>query len=88
MVPGSTVSIKWNQPVFEQQGPFAFIRPAKAHVSIGFWQGHEVDDPSGKLEPGGTRGHYEIRSLAQLDVKTLGAMLKAAAKINATKRSK
>lgn len=84
-VPGSTVSIKWSQPVFELHGPFAFVRPAKAHVSLGFWRGNEVADPSGKLERGNTMGHFKIRSVAELDVPAVTAMVKDAARLNAAK---
>src|SRR5262252_110477 len=50
--PESVAAIKWSQPIFEQNGPFAFIKPAKAHVSFGFWRGAEVVDPKGILERG------------------------------------
>ena len=40
--PGATAAIKWGQPVFESDGPFAFIRPAKTHVTFGFWRGSEI----------------------------------------------
>src|SRR4051812_9655327 len=37
VAPAASVSIKWAQPVFEQEGPFAYIKPASKHVSVGFW---------------------------------------------------
>jgi len=48
--PKSRASIKWAQPVYEQGGPFAFIKAATAHVTIGFWLGAELKDPKGLLE--------------------------------------
>ena len=33
--PKGTLSIKWGQPVFEGNGPVAFIKLAKAHITFG-----------------------------------------------------
>jgi hypothetical protein len=35
--PDSASAIKWSQPVFEQNGPFCYIRAFKNHVNFGFW---------------------------------------------------
>ena len=50
-----------------------------------FWRGNEVADPSGKLERGNTMGHFKFRALAELDARTLTAMMKDAARLNAAK---
>jgi hypothetical protein len=53
--PQAVASVKWGQPVFEHRGPFAFIRPAARHVTLGFWRGTELSDPRGLLEGSGDR---------------------------------
>lgn len=83
--PGATVSIKWNQPVFELNGPFAFIKPAKAHVTFGFWRGAEMSDPKGLLAKGGRMGHIKYTSLAAIDKAALGPIIRTAVKLNREK---
>ena len=85
--PKSAASIKWGQPVFEQDGPFAFIKPAKAHLSVGFWRGSEVVDPAGILERGDRMGHFKLKEGSELDEKALVAMVKDAVRLNAEKGS-
>jgi hypothetical protein len=53
--PGASESIKWGQPVYEQGGPFAFMKAAKAHLTFGFWRGSELADPDGLLQGAGDR---------------------------------
>jgi hypothetical protein len=80
--PRASLSIKWAQPVFEQDGPFLFVKPAKAHVSVGFWRGAEVADPNGLLERGGRMGHFKLRSPDELDERVLARMVKDAVRLN------
>lgn len=83
--PAATVSIKWNQPVFELNGPFAFIKPAKAHVTFGFWRGAEMSDPKGLLSKGGRMGHIKYTSLAAIDKAALGPIVRTAVALNREK---
>jgi hypothetical protein len=83
--PGATVSIKWGQPVFEQNGPFAFIKPAKAHVTFGFWRGAELSDAMGVLEGGDRMKHMKITSPDALDEPRLTVLVREAVKLNQTK---
>jgi len=85
--PGATHAIKWSQPIFEQNGPFAFIKPAKAHVSFGFWRGAEVADPKGILERGDRMGHFKVKSELELDERALATMVKHAVRLNHEKGS-
>ncbi len=82
----STVSIKWGQPVFQQGGPFAFVRGAKAHVTMGFWRGAELTDKKGVLEGEGVRmAHVKFKSLEEIDEKMLAAFVVQAVKLNSSK---
>jgi hypothetical protein len=84
--PEATSSIKWGQPVFESNGPFAYIRPAKAHVTLGFWRGTEIADPEKLLSGDGDRmAHMKITSLDQIDPKALAAMIENAVRLNREK---
>jgi hypothetical protein len=83
--PKAAESIKWNQPVFESDGPFAFIRVARAHVTLGFWRGTQLADPKGRLEGEGTRmKHHKYTSAADVNAAEIAAWVKQAVQLNAT----
>lgn len=84
--PDAELSIKWGQPVFSVNGPMAFLRPAKAHVTLGFWRGVELDDADGVLEGDGTRmKHLKLGEDDPVDAKRIGAWVKQAAALNRQK---
>ena len=87
VAPDAKCEIKWGQPVFDYEGPFAFVKPAKAHLSVGFWRGSEVADPKGILERGDRMGHFKLRAAAELDEGVLAAMVKDAVRLNREKGS-
>lgn len=53
--PDARESIKWAQPVWEESGPFAWMKAYANHVNVGFWRGTELADPDGLLEGQGDR---------------------------------
>ena len=84
--PSATLSIKWGQPVWEHNGPFAWARPAKNHLSFGFWRGAEMKDPNGVLEGDGDRmRHVKITSAEHADSLPLEDFVKQAVKLNEKK---
>jgi hypothetical protein len=84
--PDATESIKWGQPVYEVNGPFAHIKAHKNHVNFGFWRGAELTDPKGLLKGTGSRmRHVELRSPADIDTATLQAMVRTAVEMNRIK---
>ena len=84
-VPQSTVSIKWGQPVIDHGGPMAWIKPAKAHVTFGFWRGAELSDDQALLEGGARMKHIKIHESDDVDEKRLAAFVKEAAALNRAK---
>jgi len=83
--PDATLSIKWAQPVFELNGPFAYIKPAKAHVTFGFWRGAELGDPAGVLEGGDRMKHVRIPADEPLNEARLAAFVREAVALNRAK---
>ena len=84
--PAATLSIKWGQPVWELEGPMAFARPAKNHLTFGFWRGAEMKDPNGVLEGDGDRmRHVKITSSEQARSLPLEDFVKQAVKLNEKK---
>jgi hypothetical protein len=66
--PKAAGSIKWAQPVYEQDGPFAYIRAFERTVNFGFWRGIDLTDPKGLLEGTGDRmRHMKIESAEDVD---------------------
>ena len=82
--PKATISIKWGQPVVEENGPVAFIKVAKAHVTFGFWRGAQLKDPKGVLEGGERMKHVKIFSAEEFDEPVLSGFLKQAVSLNRT----
>ena len=80
--PSASEAIKWSQPVFEDNGPFAYIKPAAEHVTFGFWCGSELPDPNALLEGGGRMRHVILTSAADIDAPAMKAFIKAAVKLN------
>lgn len=87
VAPDATCSIKWSQPVFEDNGPFAFVKPATHHLSVGFWRGAEVADPKGILTRGDRMGHFKLHAADELDEAALAAMVRDAVRLNREKGS-
>jgi hypothetical protein len=83
VVPTANASIKWAQPVFEHNGPFAFLRAHTKHVNLGFWRGKELDDPDGRLESGGDRmAHVKIGGVDDIDESRFAAWVRQAVALN------
>ena len=51
--PEAKEAIKWAQPIYSSNGPFAYIKAFKNSVNFGFWRGVDLADPQGILEGSG-----------------------------------
>ncbi len=82
--PGVKESIKWAQPVYENDdGPFCFIRAHKNHLNIGFWRGAIMMDPLHLLEGDGVKmRHIKITQDTKIDYKKIGNFIQQAIKLN------
>jgi len=84
--PKASESIKWAQPVYEENGPFAWVKAYKSYVNFGFWRGAQLADPKGLLEGDGDRmRHVKIASPADVNQSALKRFVKEAAKLNREK---
>lgn len=55
--------IKWGFPVFAQIKDFAYLRFAKNHITLGFYNIDKIKDPNKLLEgEGNTLKHIKIKS--------------------------
>jgi hypothetical protein len=84
--PKATESIKWAQPVWEENGPMVWLKAYKTYVNLGFWRGVELTDPKGLLEgDGNLMRHVKITSLEELNKPAIKRFVTQAAKLNRTK---
>ena len=84
--PDATESIKWGQPVYEINGPFAYVKAFASTVNFGFWRGAELTDPDGLLDGGGTRmRHVKLTSTGDVKAARFAAMVKEAVALNRQK---
>ena len=84
--PNAKESIKWAQPVYEHNGPFAYIKAFKGYVNFGFWRGVDIPDPESLLQGSGDRmRHLKIASTRDIRKPALQAMVRYAVRLNETK---
>ena len=83
VAPSLVESIKWGQPVYEDNGPVCYFRSNADHITFGFWRGTELDDPDFRLEGEGDRmKHLKIRSADEVSEETLGEWIRQAIELN------
>jgi hypothetical protein len=84
--PEADESIKWAQPVYEINGPFAYIKAFKSSVNFGFWRGVDINDPGGLLHGGGEKmRHFKLTSLEDINAPVFSDYVQQAVKMNLTK---
>ena len=81
--PAASESIKWGQPVYEENGPFCWVKAFRNHVSVGFWRAADLPDPAGLLEGSGAKmRHMKVTGPDGLANKALQDFVRAAVKLN------
>ena len=81
--PSATESIKWGQPVYEDNGPFCFIKASADHITLGFWRGTEIEDRDGRLEGDSDRmKHIKIHAADDVDEELLSDWIRQAIDLN------
>jgi hypothetical protein len=84
--PKATESIKWGQPVYEDNGPFAYIKAYSKQVNFGFWRGADLKDPMAILQGDGNRmRHVKLAAKSGIEKGPLLAFIRAAVKLNRAK---
>jgi len=81
--PRSSSSIKWAQPVFEENGPFCYIRAYRNHVNLGFWRGVDISSGKGFLQSEGKKmAHAKIVVLKDIKKPLFQEWVKEAVRLN------
>lgn len=77
-VPNTTEAIKWKFPVFGNPKDFVYLRHARKHITLGFYNIDKIDDPDSILEGGGnTLKHIKIMGPADINHELLTKWLTA-----------
>jgi hypothetical protein len=85
-VPEAKEAIKWAQPVYELDGPFAYVKAFKHSVNFGFWRGTELDDPHGLLEGTGEKmRHVKLTGVDDIDDEAFADFVRQAVALNRAK---
>jgi len=81
--PSLAESIKWGQPVYEDNGPVCYFRSSSDHITFGFWRGTELDDPELRLEGEGDRmKHLKIHDADQVTGEALAGFVRQGVDLN------
>lgn len=84
--PQAEEAIKWAQPVYSQNGPFAYIKGFKNSVNFGFWRGVELTDPGGILTGSGDKmRHVKLSSSEDIDEEAFIDLIQQAVELNLSK---
>jgi hypothetical protein len=84
--PEADESIKWAQPVYETNGPFAYIKAFKNSVNFGFWRGVDIDDSHGLLGGSGEKmRHVKLVDLEDINELAFKDYVLQAVKLNLAK---
>jgi len=84
--PEAKESIKWAQPVYEVDGPFAYIKAHSSSMNFGFWRGVDLADPGGLLEgTGGKMRHVKLSGLSDIREQAFKDFVRQAIQLNQTK---
>jgi hypothetical protein len=78
--PHLTMTVKWGQGCFtDGDAPKVYLHCEPDHVQLGFYRGATLDDPDGLLAGSGKYvRHVKIRSTAEIQERTLGALIRKA----------
>lgn len=83
--PEAAETLKWSQPVFEANGPFAQIDAHENHVNFGFWRGAMLKAPIGVLQDGDqAMRHLKVFSLEDIKADILRTLVRQAVLLNET----
>lgn len=84
--PDAKESIKWAQPVYEDNGPFAYFKAFGNTVNFGFWRGADMADPHKLLKGEGEKmRHITMRSPQDLQPQYLEELIREAVALNRSK---
>lgn len=84
--PDAQETFKWSQPVYEQGGPFCYIKAFKSTVNFGFWRGVDLKAPDGLLQGSGEKmRHIKLAQTNEIDPTVFADLVHQAVQLNTEK---
>jgi hypothetical protein len=80
--PEAVESIKWAQPVYEVNGPVAYIKAFATRVNFGFWRGAQLKDTRGLLSGGDKMKHVKLEKAGDIQAAAFTQFVREAVKLN------
>ena len=81
--PEALETFRWAQPVYEANGPFAYVKAHSKYVNFGFWRGAMLDNTDGVLEgEGDETRHVKLSSLEDVKTDILRTLVRQAVLLN------
>jgi hypothetical protein len=82
--PDAKESIRWGQPVYDADGPFAALKAYPRWITLTFWRGGALTDPAGILAGDGDRmKHARFASVEEVRSAAVAELVRAAVALNA-----
>jgi hypothetical protein len=73
----------WSLGPTPGKSPICHFKACSGHVTFGFWQGQQITDPSGRLEPGAREmAAVKLRGPADVDAELFADWLRQARALN------
>jgi hypothetical protein len=71
-VDGLVEEFKWSRPVFRKNKDLAYLKTAKAHITLGFFNSEKISEGSHLLEGSGNgMRHIKLKSVEDINKKLL-----------------
>lgn len=84
--PEAVEAVKWAQPVYSYNGPFAYIKAFKNAVNFGFWRGVDLNDADGLLQGTGDKmRHVKLANMEDIKPEIFSEFVQQAVSLNKTK---
>ena len=81
--PGAKESIKWGQPVYESDGPFAALKAYPRWVTLTFWRGAALAESDPLLAGEGDRmRHARFASIDEVRSADVAGLVRMAVELN------
>jgi hypothetical protein len=82
-LPEATNAIRWAHPTWSiSKVPVCYLKAASQHITLGFWKGASLDDPSGRLQTSGqVMAHVKLRTLDDVDEALITDWVRQAARL-------
>lgn len=78
-VPDAQEALKWGQPCYSRNSLFCYLQRAKKHVTLGFQNGAQLDDPGSILVGEGKQmRHLKFELGTTIDEATCTALIRSA----------